>query len=281
MKTEKFQDIGIVADVFRTMTNLDVRAQTGRFAVAFATLLIVLQAATAAPETIRLRADQWMPYNGDPKAGLPGYVVEVAKMIFEPKGITIDYQTMPWSDALKAAAAGEIEGVIGANPTEAQGLLLPSEPMGQPRVGLFAKKTNPWKFANVPALREIRLGAIDGYSYWESLDAYLKKQTGPEVVVFKGEAPLKDGIAKLDAGGIDVMVETVAVWVWTVKELGRSPGDYKIAYMHQAEAIFVAFAPKGDAGKRYAAIWDAGVQELRKNGKMAAVLEKYSVVDWK
>jgi len=262
------------------MTNLDVRAQTGRFAVALATRLIALTAATAAPETMRLRADQWMPDNGDPKAELPGRVVELAKMIFEPKEITVDYQTMPRSDALKAAAAGEIEGVIGANPTEAQGLLLPSESMGQPRVGLFTKKTNPWKYDNVPALREIRLVAIDGYSYPESWDAEIKRRRGAEAVFFKRETPLKDGISKLDAGGIDVMGETVAVWVWTVRELGRSPGDCKIAYLHQAEAIFVAFAPKGDTGKRYAAIWDAGVQELRKNAKMAAVLEKYSVVDW-
>ncbi|MCX6956780.1 MAG: transporter substrate-binding domain-containing protein [Verrucomicrobia bacterium] len=231
--------------------------------------------------TLRVRADQWMPYNGDPAKPTPGYVVELARKIFGAQGITVDYQTMPWAEALKAAGAGEIEAVIGANPTEAKGLVLPDEAIGLPRIGLFVRKANPWKFSNVQLLREVRLGVIDGYSYWDSLDEYAKKHTGPEVVWFKGETPLKDALAKLDGAEIDVMAETLAVWVWTVKESGRSPADYRMAYLHQAEPIYLAFAAQGEAGRKYAKIWDAGIKELRKNGTLAAILEKYSVSDWK
>ena len=117
--------------------------------------------AWAESETIRVRADQWMPFNGDPADDRPGYVVEMARAIFGRHGITVDYQTMPWSDALKAAAAGEIEAVIGANPKEAAELLLPTEPIGEPRVGLFVKKGNAWQFTSVPSLRTVKIGAIE------------------------------------------------------------------------------------------------------------------------
>jgi polar amino acid transport system substrate-binding protein len=252
-----------------------------RAALACALLLTLAGSAWAQPRTVRLRADQWMPYNGDPAAATPGYVVELARLIFGPRGIQVDYQTMPWTDALKAAGAGEIEGVIGANPPEAKGLVLPAEPIGLPRVGLFTKKSNKWHFSNVPALREVKLGAIEGYSYWDSLDDYIKKQTGSEVVRFKGETPLRDGIAKLDAGELDVMAETMAVWVWTVKDMGRSMSDYRVAYVHPAEPIFVAFATQNENGRKLAEIWDEGLRTLRANGKLAKLLEKYGVLDWK
>ena len=64
----------------------------------------------------------------------------MTKMIFEPAGVKIDYQLMPWTDALAAARAGEIDAVIGANPTEAEELLLPKRSAGMPRIGLFVKK---------------------------------------------------------------------------------------------------------------------------------------------
>lgn len=249
--------------------------------LAAGTMLGGVSAAAAEPAILRLRADSWMPYNGDPGAPTPGYVVEVARTIFGAHGITVDYQTMPWADALKAAGNGEIEGVIGANEIEAKGLVLPAEPIGLPRIGLFTLKQNPWQFVNVQALRQVKLGVIEGYSYWDVLDDHIKKRTGPEVVWLKGDAPLRDGIAKLDAGEINVMAETMAVWVWTVKSLGRSPADYRMAYLHQAEPIFLGFAVKGEQGRRYAQWWDEGLRELRTSGKLTAILSKYGLVDWK
>lgn len=52
------------------------------------------------------------------------------RRIFEPRGITVDYRVVPWGDALKAAAAGRLDGVIGANRSEAAQLLVPAESIG-------------------------------------------------------------------------------------------------------------------------------------------------------
>src|ERR1700710_2918399 len=137
---------------------------------------------------LRLRADSWMPFNGDPAAGQPGYVIEFLREIFEPQGIKIDYQVMPWTDALKAAAAGEIDGVICANATEAEKLLIGKEPIAEPQFSLFIRKDNPWKYQNLRSLQGLRLGAVEGYSYWESIDGYIKKSTPPAVKFYTGNA---------------------------------------------------------------------------------------------
>jgi len=220
-----------------------------------------------------------MPFNGDPKDARPGYVIELARLIFEPAGVKLDYQLMPWTDALAAAHKGEIDAVIGANPAEADGLLLPKEAAGMPRIGLFVKKENNWRYENLQSLNSVRLGVIAGYSYWDAFDAYVKNHRSAKVVAFEGEAPLTDGISQLKDGKIDVMAETLAVFIWTVRSQGGSPADYRVAYLQAGEPIYMAFA-KNDTGKRCAEIFDAGLARLRKSGELAAVLKRYGLSDW-
>ncbi len=231
------------------------------------------------PKVIRLRADSWMPYNGVPSASLPGYAVELARAIFSAHGYTVDYQAMTWADALKAAGAGEIEGVIGANKTEAKGLVVPREMIGEPMVGLYVRKDSTWTFENIGSLTKVRLGVVDGYSYWDTLDSYLTRQGPPQVSVLRGDTPLLDGIGQLDRAELDVIAESQPVWLWTVKSSGRANRDYRSVYLQPGESIYLAFSPQ--SGPELAALWDRGIAELRANGQLAEILRKYSISDWK
>jgi ABC-type amino acid transport substrate-binding protein len=53
-----------------------------------------------------------------------------------------------------------------------------------------------------------------------------------------------------------------------------------VAYSHEGEPIYVAFA-KNEQGRRFSEIFDVGLREMRANGKLAALLKRYSLVDWK
>jgi len=153
-----------------------------------------LVAVTASAETLRLRADLWLPYNGDPAAEHPGFAIELAKAIFEPQGIKVDYQIMPWVDALEAARAGKIDGVIGAGSAELKGLTAPQESIGEPRVVLLVRKDNPWQFDSNASLKNVRMGVIEGYTYWDSLDEYIKANKAPKIVTFLGRPRLSMGL---------------------------------------------------------------------------------------
>jgi polar amino acid transport system substrate-binding protein len=247
--------------------------------ILFCLILSSWSAASAAEVTLRIRADAWMPFNGEPDAARPGYVIELARLIFEPAGVKIDYALMPWTDALKAARGGEIDAVIGANPTEAEGLLLPKQSAGMPRIGLFVKKENPWVYGSLQSLNSVHLGVIASYSYWDSFDAYLKNSRSGKIVYFQGETPLTDGIAQLKSGKIDVMAETLAVFIWTVRSEGGSPADYRVAFLQAGEPIYMAFA-KNETGRRCAQIFDEGMARIRKSGELATVLKRYGLSDW-
>lgn len=232
-------------------------------------------------DVLRVRADAWMPFNGGPEDVAPGYVIEIARTIFTGRGMKIDYQTLGWEEALRQVRAGQIEAVVGANRTEAKGLVLPREPIGIPQMGLFVLRENPWEYRSLESLRGVRLGVIAGYSYWDALDAWVKKQGASEkLVVLTGDTPLVEGLKKLNTGEIDVMVESQSVFVWNVKSSGLIPGNYRMAYSYPSEPLYMAFADT-EGGRAQARWFDEGIAALRSGGQLAAILKKYGVTDWK
>ena len=236
-------------------------------------------ALASSESTLRVRADVWMPFNGPVDGEKPGYVVEILSAIWGGTETHVDYQLMPWKNALEAVAAGQIDAVIGANASEAKGLVVPTESAGSPRIGLYTLKNKQWNYQSLASLRAIKLGAIEGYSYYEALDGYIAAAKGA-IVMLKGEDPLHDGIQKLNAGEIDVLPEAQPVLIWTLKKAGLPLADYRAVYLHEAEPIYVAFTNNA-AGKAHASEFDAGIQRLRSSGGLAEILKKYGLSDWK
>lgn len=227
----------------------------------------------AAP-ALRVRSDSWMPFNGDPAAAQPGYVVEFLREVFEPLGIAVDYQIMPWADSLKAVEAGEIDAVIGANEAEAAQLRIGREAIAEPQFSLFVRKDNPWRYQNIRSLADVKLGAVEGYSYWPSMDAYLKKTGAPKVHFYSGEAPAAAAITDLRAGKIDAFVESVLVFVWELKSTGQKFSDYRTAYSEPAEPLYVAFT-RNKTGEDFAGQFDEGMKRLKASGRFEVILDKY------
>lgn len=217
-----------------------------------------------------------MPFNGDPAAEKPGYVVEILREVFVPAGIKVDYQIAPWAGALKAAEAGEIDGIIGANKKEAAHLVTGQESIAEPKFALFVRRNSSWRYESLRSLKGMKLGAIEGYTYWDSIDGYLKKVRPPSVTFYTGETPLVQALADLSSGKIDVMVESVVVFYWAAKSAGRPASEFRIAYSEQSEPLYVAFSPTAE-GREFARIFDAGVRAMKTRGRYDAILEKYGL----
>lgn len=244
-------------------------------------LSLALSAGTFAAETLRIGADQWMPFNGEPETERPGYVVEVLRKVYAAEGIAVDYRVVPWADALEQAAKGELHGVIGANRTEAAKLRVPQEEVGAPRVALWVHKSNRWRYADLRSLLQVRVGVIAEYKYWDSFDEFVAKQPSLKLVKFSGEAPLRDALSKMLAGEIDVIPETLPVFTWNVKAAGLTVSDFTMAYLHPAEPIYVAFSPAHPRIEALVKAWDAGVRKLRASGELEQILQKYGLRDWR
>lgn len=241
--------------------------------------LLILRPTLAADDVLRVCADEWMPFNGAPGDERPGYVVELIQAVFEPKGVKFEYSSMPWEESLAAVREGRMGATIGANEVEGEGMILPAEPIGAPPICLMTRADSTWSYDNIVSFRSVRLGVIKDYSYWPNLDAYIGKKAGSGVVVVEGDAPLGELMRLLLEGKVDVIAESEPVLLWHLRANNLERAQFRVVYKHEPEPIYVAFAPTED-GKRYAALFDAGVKELRTSGELETLLRRYGLRDW-
>ena len=57
-------------------------------------------------ETITLVADEWPPFNSVPGSSEEGFLVDVARAVFEKKGIDVSYRILPWKRAIELTRNG-------------------------------------------------------------------------------------------------------------------------------------------------------------------------------
>lgn len=241
-------------------------------------LLVMVSCVAFSAEKISVRADVWMPYNGEPGSANPGYGIEILKAVFEPKGFEIDYQTMPWNRAVEDSREGKFDCIVGAGVRDAAGFVFPAETIGHSVNNLFVKADSDKKFTTIEALKGLKIGIIADYSYSEEFDKYVSENKADEQKLFigNGDGALEKLGKMVGAGRLDGFVENplvVAQEAW--KEEVKSAGQ-----IGEKDALFIAFSPAKESSKKYAELLDAGIKELRTSGKLKEILARYGLTDW-
>lgn len=246
-------------------------------------LTSTLFASSLYADTIRLRADDWCPYNCEPGTDEPGFMVELTRAIFEKAGHTVEYKQLNWARSIKDCRKGEFEGIIGATKEEVEDFIFPEEPQGISGEDFVVKKGDPWRFKDESSFETITLGAIRDYGYGEPIASYIEKneKNSKKVVFVSGDDVLDRALKMLLKGRINVYVESS----WVLKNFLRQNKDFKkdieIAGSVEPEDIFVAFSPALPKSKEYAKILGDGVKEMRANGELKKLLDRYELSDWK
>ena len=245
------------------------------------TLMFLLFAGSAFAATLTVRADNWPPYNSEPTAKNPGYMIEVLKEIYEPQGIAIDYQLMPWTRACNDVNAGKYDAVVGTDKSENPGMIFPQESFGDMVSTMYVRNDNPWRYAGIDSLAGKRLGVIDGYSYSDELDPYIEKNKGGKVFAATGDDALPMLIKMLQAGRIDVLIEDANVMRFTLVGAGAKNIVSAGRVDTNSTALEFGLSNKSKTSADYARKFDEGIAKLRASGRLAEILNKYGVQDWK
>lgn len=249
----------------------------------FLTLATLLLALTVSAETITIRADSWPPYNDDPKDPKAGYMIEVLREIYTPLGHKIDYQLMSWDDSIEAVRKGKFNAVVGAAKDDAEDFVFPEESFGTSKNTFFVLKKNKWAYTDAASMGKIKLGAIEGYSYSDIIDAHIKanKKSG-KVVFTRGEEALQLLINKLQTGKVDAIVEDPNVMFFALMKMGIPLGEVKaVGSPNDFQDLYIAFSPELAASKTFAQQFDEGIRKLRTSGKLNQIMRRYNLADWK
>ncbi|GGY57705.1 amino acid ABC transporter substrate-binding protein [Bacterioplanes sanyensis] len=244
--------------------------------------LLALQISlTASAETLTIRADDWFPMNGDPASDKPGYMIELAQAVFEPHGINVDYQLMPWERALYEVRRGKIDCVVGAYKEDAPDLAFPEQSWGLDSVHFFIARDDSWRFnGELAQLLERRTGMISGYGYGEVFDAFAEQHKDQAFFFVSGDGALDKNIKKLLAGRIDTLVESEFVLGAKAKEMGVSGQLISAGQLTEATPMYIACTPDSDKTARYMQLVNDAMPQLKSSGKLQAILDNYGLNAW-
>ena len=246
----------------------------------FSAMLFLFCSSLSFADTITLVADEWCPYNCDPKAANPGYMIEIAKLAFEAKGHTIDYKLINWERALQMVKEGKAVGAVGADKSELEGGVYPAEEMGAAINSFFALSASNWSYAGPDSMKGQKIGVIQGYPYDESIEKFFKANAGVADFV-SGDNATETNIKKLQAGRINAYLENEAVFNNKAKDMGLDSAFKKVGSESDKTQIYIVFSPSNAQSKTYSAILSDKVKELRANGELSKILAKYGLKDWK
>ncbi|MBF0316079.1 MAG: transporter substrate-binding domain-containing protein [Oligoflexia bacterium] len=238
----------------------------------------------AAPDkdkVIRLVTDEWCPYACKP-GDSPGYMVDIVKQVFGKLNYKIEYEILPWTRSIKYVREGKADGLVGAAKTDAPDMIFPNETLGNNRNCFYGVKGKlKWHYNGSESLKKVKLTLINAYTYGEPVDSYAKENNGNGMVeITSGTRALDLIIAKVISGKMDVFIEDENVIALNLKRKSISTELENLGCIEGNE-IYVCFNPNNKKSKEYSEILEQGIIELRNNGKLKSILDKYGLADWK
>jgi polar amino acid transport system substrate-binding protein len=228
------------------------------------------------PQVITVVADDWCPYNCQPNTELEGLGIEFLRAIYEPLGFKIDYQLMPWSDAVKATRAGQYNAVIGAFKSDAEGFVFPENAFAHSHNCFFVKQASRWKFNGISSLHNQKIGVIEGYSYGNNIDEFIRKNKQSHVFMVSDDKPLKTLFHALETDTISAILEDKSVFEYHHQSEFAHIATRQVGCQLPAN-VYVAFSPAHPDSQKLAEIFDRGFIKLKHSDLYMEILQKYKL----
>ncbi|WP_264210368.1 substrate-binding periplasmic protein [Leisingera thetidis] len=232
----------------------------------------------ALADVITIRSNEWCPYNCETGSEQPGYMVEVLTEAFAYSGHSIRYENRPRNRALRESRMGMFDGLIGAAPQGVARYVIPATPLARVQPVIAVRAASGFSYQGVESFDGILVSAEHGYNFTGEIDRYLTRHANDLRridLVFQSNAGAL-GLRKLLAGRIDALLGHQAVLSYLAGRQGVSEQIRLIAVGAPVE-VYVAFSPAARNSRRYAALFDIGMSQLARSGRLDALRRKYGL----
>lgn len=231
-------------------------------------------------DTIRLRADQWCPFNCTPGSLAPGFMVELAREALAPFGHRIDYANLSWSRSQSQVLAGEINGIIGTDPDEVPDLIF-APPLGQYQEVLVFRTGEARPVTTPEDLQDLRLGALQGYEYNDLLQDYVTahQSDATRVQLLSGENGVNRNLRKLLNHRIDVVLGESSVLRYALHAGALRDRVDLLPLPEEPSPLYIGFSPALDSSHRYVAQLREGIKRLKHTGRYDQIMARYGLVE--
>ncbi len=247
------------------------------YAICFLSI-ISLPINTYAEKIISARADIWCPYNCMAKDEAPGILVEMMKLAYEKAGYKIDYNTMPWPQAVADVRTGKFNSVIGIAGPDAVGISHSIKPQMISTTCAFALNNSKKIVTTAKDLLKLNsIGTVKDYSYGEQTDKTLiLPQMKGKINVIATDDALKVNIRRLLDGKIESLVEDINVMAYMLNKL-KIDKIKNIGCTEDKSLIWIGFTETNPKAKEWVEMLVKTQDELEKSGKLDEIYHRYNV----
>jgi polar amino acid transport system substrate-binding protein len=218
---------------------------------------------------LRMVATEFPPYTGSTLPG-GGIACEITRAALRQAGRSMTLTFRPWARALLEFQRGEHDGVIGAwRSVEREQTMRFPQPLGiLNQVGFMARSDRRHRVENLAALRELRIGVVNGYANPPRFDA----------ANLPVESAVDDlaNLRKLLAGRVDLALIDKGVGAHLMDTHLRASAD-KLVWLEPSVSeipLYTVFSKIRPEGERFAAALTRGLGDLQGSGRLALLLQQ-------
>ena len=240
------------------------------------------QSVERAVGTFLITSDYWCPYTCDPKSSRPGFLVELAREIFEARGETVIYEALPLNRSYLQTEQGISSISLGVVQSDTRTLIYSKEVLATDNTVLVMRKNAEALAYTAPSVLDdlvIGVGAEYVYDNSGQLDQYLaeRREKRDRIIEIFSETPLESLFPMLMSGRINVFPENedVVRYVASRKDL---MDDIVIIQTGLGNLLYGGFTPT-EVGARNLAIFDEGVRRLRASGRLQQIRSLYGLAE--
>ncbi len=238
-------------------------------------VLILLSPFSAGAETLRLGGMIRCPWVCTDAEGMPGVLVEIATSVFEPEGVEIEFQSLPWSRALRYVRAGNIDAITGVLRRNAPELVFPGRPQAVSQFVFVVPDSESWRHVGLVSLWQVRIGVTQDVSYG-SMDSYIRRyRDSDRIQALSGETAIIQNLRALQSQRIDVLLEDRSVLNYHLK--GAAEYHLKEVGVLPAENLYIAFDPEHPDSESRAGLLSKKMKSLQESGELEQIYRKYGI----
>lgn len=243
-------------------------------AVVITAVGVVTGGVAAKAREIHLTTLVWEPYYG-PDLPNDGFCGAITKAAFERVGHSVKITYVPWARALRDAAAGRYDGILGGYYTKERAKdFYYSEPFAKAQGALIAPAD--FKFDQYDTMRDLeghKIAVANDFAYSEAFDNadYLNKMEVNRT---------QQIIHMLFKRRVDMAALSVAVFRHQAKQLGyeNTENMKMLEPLLFENDLFVMMSKAVEDGKELRNDFDEGLAAIKNDGTYADILERYGQV---
>ncbi len=222
-------------------------------------LFCCLPALAQVPKEVRLASEIW---EGHTEADGSGLGWEVLRLVFEPAGVRLSYESVPYTRSVGLARSGRVHGWVGAYRDEVPGMHYPRWHYDADEIHAFGLRDAP--ALNLQNIGQYRLAWMRGYGY---------EQIFPGIRHFREIDRRVGAIGMLDRGHIDYFLEDHEDMRLMFEAAGEQPERFRSTPLGRVP-LLVGFANTPEA-LALAELFDQRMEQLVRDGSLRPIFERW------